>query len=77
MCALIGSSVAKIYGLTNMTKKPHLCHFHIFSQNLDKIYSFVVQAVTVLCLMTKNIGVVHHSKLLCVPQWLGLLQKNM
>ena len=59
MCALIGSFLAKIYGLTNMVKKPYFGSMsHFFFPNLDIIYSLMVQAATVLYLLAKNSGVV-------------------
>ena len=33
--------------------------FHIFFPNLDLIYSLMVQAAIVLCLLATNIGIVH------------------
>ena len=66
MCALMGSFLAKIYGLTNMAKKPHFGSIsHFFFPNLDLIYSVMVQAATYLYLLAKNIGVVHQSFDVC------------
>ena len=65
MCALIGSFLAKIYGLTNMAKKTDFGSISHFFSNLDLIYSVMVQPATYLYLLAKNIGVVHQSFDVC------------
>ena len=59
MCVLMGSFLAKTYGLTNMAKKPHFGSISHFFSNLDLIYLVMVKAATYLYLLAKNIGVVH------------------
>ena len=65
MCALMGSFLAKIYGLTNMAKKTTFRVNFTFFSNLDLIYSVMVQAATYLYLLDKNIGVVHQCFDVC------------
>ena len=61
MCALMGRSLAKICGLTNMAKKPHFGSISHFFPNLDLIYLVMVQAATYLYLLAKNICVEDQS----------------
>ena len=65
MCALMGRFLAKIYGLTNMARKPHFGSISHFFPNLDLIYLVMVHAATYLYLLAKNIGVVHQSFDVC------------
>ena len=61
----MGSFLSKIYGLTNMAKKPHFGSISHFFSNLDLIYSVMAQAATYLYLLAKNIGIVHQSFDMC------------
>ena len=62
----MGSFVAKIYRLTNMTINHISGQFHIFFPDLDKIYSLMVQAATGLYLLAKNTGAVHLRFYVCL-----------
>ena len=66
MLALMDSFATKIYGLTIMTKTPHSGTISYFFQNLDLIFSLMVQTVTIFYFLAENIGVEHPSFYVCL-----------
>ena len=64
--ASLGSFVIKILDLTIMAKTPHSGSISYFFQNLDLIYSLMVQAATILYLLAKIASVTHQSFYVCL-----------